>query len=187
MQNLTVDVSLIKPCLLVVMGVSGCGKSKLAKGLQEKLNWPFQEGDSLHSEHNIHKMSEGIPLTDADRIPWLEKCHEWLKDCEMNGHGAGILTCSALKKSYRDILRNNIQSSFYFLYLNVPADVLLRRLQKRTDHFMPASLLSSQLETLEPPYPDEPFIELHVKDEPFEEMLQKTLYQLQQRSLKTGG
>lgn len=187
MQTLTVDISLIKPCLLVVMGVSGCGKSKFAKGLHDKLDWPFQEGDSLHSDHNIQKMSEGIPLTDEDRLPWLEKCHEWLKSCDINQKKAGILTCSSLKKSYRDLLRKNIQSPFYFLYLNVPADILLKRLQKRTGHFMPSSLLSSQLETLEPPYPEEPFIELHVKDEPFEDMLQKTLYQLQQISLKTGG
>lgn len=187
MQNLTVDVSLIKPCLLVVMGVSGCGKSKLAQGLQEKLNWPFQEGDSLHSEHNVEKMSRGIPLTDEDRIPWLEKCHEWLKKHETDHQGAGILTCSALKKSYRDILKNKIQSPFYFLYINVPEDILLKRLQNRTGHFMPASLLSSQLKTLELPQPGEPFIEIHVKDDPFEEVLQKTLYQLQQRSLKTGG
>lgn len=187
MPDLNVDISMIKPCLLVVMGVSGCGKSKLAKGLQEKLNWPFQEGDNLHSEHNIEKMSRGVPLTDEDRIPWLEKCHDWLIQSEQNHQGAGILTCSALKKSYRDILRKNIQGSFYFLYIHVPEDILLKRLLKRKGHFMPASLLSSQIETLEPLQPNEPFIEIRVEEEPFEEVLQKTLYQLQHRSLKTGG
>lgn len=180
-----VDLSLIKQSLLVVMGVSGCGKSKLAKGLQQQLNWPFQEGDSLHSEHNVQKMSEGIPLTDEDRLPWLGKCHDWLKECEVTGNGSGILTCSALKKSYRDLLRKDIHGSFYFIYIHVPQDILLQRLQKRKGHFMPASLLSSQLETLDPPHADEPFIEVLVKNDPFEEVLQKILYQLQQHSIKS--
>ncbi|CAI3936476.1 Gluconate kinase (GntK) (PDB:1KO4) [Commensalibacter communis] len=185
MNHPIADVSLIKPCLLVIMGVSGCGKSKLAKGLQQQLNWPFQEGDSLHSAQNIQKMSEGIPLTDEDRLPWLEKCHDWLKEREVSGDGCGILTCSALKKSYRDILRKDIRGSFYFIYIDVPQDILLQRLQKRKGHFMPASLLSSQLETLDTPDADENFIKITVRNDPFEEVLQKVLLQLQHISLKS--
>ncbi|MDI2112854.1 gluconokinase [Commensalibacter nepenthis] len=185
MNNPIADLSLITPCLLVIMGVSGCGKSKLAKGLQQQLNWPFQEGDNLHSEHNIQKMSQGIPLTDEDRMPWLQKCHDWLKERQTKSNGCGILTCSALKKSYRDILRKDIYGSFYFIYIDVPPEILLQRLQKRKGHFMPASLLSSQLETLDTPEADEDFIKITVANDPFEEVLQKVLLRLQQISIKS--
>jgi len=182
-----VNVSLIKPCLLVVMGVSGCGKSKLAKGLQQALNWPFQEGDDLHSQHNVQKMSEGIPLTDEDRAPWLEKCHEWLEKCAQTNQGQGILTCSSLKRSYRDLLRKNIRIPFYFLYINVPKEILLQRLQKRKGHFMHSNLLESQLETLEPFQADESYIEIYEENEPSDVVLQKALFELQQISLKTNS
>lgn len=154
------DLSQIKPCLLVVMGVSGCGKSTVAKRLQQQLGWPFQEGDALHPKANIIKMSSGISLSDEDRTPWLVKCHEWLQKCEQEQHGKGILTCSALKRKYRDILKGGIKSPFYFVYLTIDQKILLQRIEHRQGHFMPPSLLSSQLETLEPPQQDESFISI---------------------------
>ncbi|MBH9973718.1 MULTISPECIES: gluconokinase [Commensalibacter] len=169
----------IRPCLLVIMGVSGCGKTTLAKGLDQYLDWPFQEGDSFHSQHNIQKMSEGKPLTDSDRWPWLEKCHAWLKACAEEHGGKGVLTCSALKRSYRDFLRKGIGKPFYFVNLKVPYDVLLHRIEKREGHFMPASLLDTQLKSFEPLQVDEPHIEIDMSH-PLETVIRDTLMKLQQ-------
>lgn len=176
----------IKPCLLVIMGVSGCGKTTLAMDLNHYLNWPFQEGDSLHSQHNIQKMSEGKPLTDSDRWPWLEKCHAWLQASARKHGGKGIMTCSALKRSYRDFLRKEIESPFYFIHLNVPYDVLARRVEQREGHFMPASLLDTQLKSFEPLQPDEPHIEIDMAH-PLEMVIQEVFIKLQNLSSKTGG
>ncbi len=165
----------IKPCLLVIMGVSGCGKTTLAKGLDQYLDWPFQEGDSLHPQHNIQKMSEGKSLTDNDRWPWLKKCHAWLESCD---DGKGVLTCSALKRSYRDFLRKDIDKLFYFVSLKVPYDVLLHRIEKREGHFMPVSLLDTQLKSFEPLQADEPYIEIDMSH-PLETVIKETLKKLQ--------
>lgn len=172
------DKMKIKPALLVIMGVAGCGKSTLAQELDQYLHWPFQEGDDLHPQANIEKMSHGHPLNDEDRWPWLEKCHEWLLECEKNHEGKGVLTCSALKRSYRDCLRKAIKSPFYFLYLKVPYEILLKRLETRKGHFMPVSLLDSQLESLEPLQADEPYLEIDMAHPP-EVVVQNTLRQLQ--------
>lgn len=169
----------IKPALLILMGVSGCGKSTLANELNQYLKWPFQEGDALHPQANIQKMSQGQPLNDDDRWPWLEKCHEWLLDCERNHEGKGLLTCSALKRIYRNYLRKNIKSPLYFLYLKVPYEILVKRLENRQGHFMPASLLDSQLKSLEPLQSDEPYLEIDMAHPP-EVVVKNTLRQLQQ-------
>ncbi|WP_336760415.1 gluconokinase [Asaia sp. VD9] len=139
-----------KPGLFVVMGVSGCGKTTVAQGLAAYLSAPFQEGDSLHPPANVDKMHSGIPLDDADRAPWLRICHEWLRAHEATG---GVLTCSALKRKYRDTLRNGLDVTF--VYLETSERTIAERLKQRIGHFMPPSLLPSQLATLEPPGADE--------------------------------
>lgn len=136
--------------LFVVMGVSGCGKTTVAQGLADHFGTPFQEGDDLHPAANVAKMHSGIPLDDADRAPWLQICHEWLK---MHAQGGGVLTCSALKRKYRDTLRNGLNVTF--VYLETSERTIAERLKQRIGHFMPPSLLPSQLATLEPPGKDE--------------------------------
>lgn len=150
------------PRIVVVMGVSGSGKSTAAEWLHDRLGWVFQEGDALHPEENVAKMSAGIPLTDADRAPWLAACAAWIKALH-DAHKPGILTCSALKRSYRQTLSQGFED-VVFLYLKVPEAVLKDRLERRTHHYMPSSLLPTQLSTLEAPGPDERVIEVTVSD-----------------------
>lgn len=139
----------IRKRLLVIMGVSGSGKTTIAEGLRNELGWPFQEGDDLHPAANVTKMAAGTALNDEDRWPWLERCHEWLSGREQAGTG-GILTCSALKQSYRDALRKGGLDPV-FIYLHTTHAVLVERLKNRKGHYMPPTLLPSQLETLEVP------------------------------------
>jgi gluconokinase len=148
------------------MGVSGSGKTLVAEGLCARLGWPFQEGDALHPPHNIAKMSSGEPLTDEDRLPWLEKCRSWLAERARDGKG-GILACSALKGFYRDILRQE-GVDVTFLFLRVPREELERRLKGRKKHFMPATLLDSQLGTLEAPSAQEHILVLDAVGRPAE-------------------
>jgi gluconokinase len=136
---------------LVVMGVSGAGKTTVAQRLASRLGWDFAEGDDLHPAANIAKMAAGEPLTDADRQPWLERVAGWI-DAEIQAGRHGVITCSALRRAYRDILRRD---GVMFVYLEVSRDELERRLTHRSGHFMPTSLLDSQLEALEPPGEDE--------------------------------
>ena len=137
--------------VVVMMGVSGAGKSTIARGLAERLGWDFAEGDDLHPAANVAKMAAGEPLTDADRVPWLEAVARWI-DEEIEADRRGVVTCSALKRAYRDRLR---RPEVLFVYLSVSRAELERRLAGRHGHYMPASLLDSQLETLEPPEADE--------------------------------
>lgn len=139
--------------LVVVMGVSGSGKTTVAKELQRALGWPFQEGDDLHPPSNVQKMAAGLPLTTQDRQPWLIACRTWLEECATQQSGA-ILTCSALKQEYRDLLRGTGLNPL-FVYLHTDKSILHNRLAHRPGHYMPASLLPSQLETLEPPTQNE--------------------------------
>jgi gluconokinase len=135
---------------IVVMGVSGCGKSTVARQLSERLGWPMAEGDDFHSPENKAKMAAGSPLTDEDRRPWLESLRDWIDSAPSHA----ILTCSALKRSYRDILRTG-RGRVRFLHLDGSPQVLGQRMAARKGHFMPAALLVSQLETLERLDPDE--------------------------------
>jgi gluconokinase len=150
--------ALTSPVVLVIMGVSGAGKSTIGKLLAERLGWPFEEGDSLHPATNVEKMSEGIPLTDEDRWPWLAKIADWI-DNRLDTGENGIVTCSALKRSYRNVL-NRRGSGVEFVYLAVELVELTERVEHRQDHFMPASLLTSQLDTLEVPTSAEPAIQV---------------------------
>lgn len=140
------------PRILVVMGVSGSGKSTLAGLLAGRLGWPLQEGDDLHPAENVAKMEAGIPLTDEDRWPWLRLIRDWIADRIAAGESA-IVTCSALRRSYREILA---LPGVEFVHLAGTRHDLAERLGRRLGHFMPASLLDSQLETLEPLGSDEP-------------------------------
>jgi carbohydrate kinase (thermoresistant glucokinase family) len=135
--------------VLIVMGVSGAGKSTLAEALSAALGWPFQEGDALHPPANVQKMHAGIALTDEDRAPWLAAIKEWI-DVRLAAGENGLVTCSALKRAYRDMLIGG-RSTVRTLYLKADAAVLKARLAHREGHFMPASLLASQLQTLEEP------------------------------------
>jgi gluconokinase len=133
--------------VVVLMGVAGSGKSTVGPALAARLGWPFQEGDLLHPPQNVVKMAAGHPLTDADRAPWLARVRDWIRT-----HDDGVITCSALKRSYRDALGDD---HVRFVHLAVSRDELDRRLALRQEHFMPATLLDSQLAALEPPDPDE--------------------------------
>lgn len=154
-KEATAAASGIAPHYIVVMGVSGNGKTTVAELLSKSLGWPFQEGDDLHPKANVEKMRNGHPLTDEDRAPWLELCHNWLAKCAEQGTGA-VLTCSALKKKYRDVLAKHIPVQF--VYLKVDPKIIEERLKHRVGHYMPPSLLPSQLATLEEPTDDEPVI-----------------------------
>jgi carbohydrate kinase (thermoresistant glucokinase family) len=137
--------------VLVLMGVSGCGKSTIAALLAGRLGWPFAEGDDLHPAENVAKMHSGQPLTDADRRPWLERIAGWI-DGQIAARRSAIVTCSALKRGYRDLLRRD---QVTFVYLRGDRDEISRRLAARQGHFMPAALLDSQFADLEPPGPGE--------------------------------
>lgn len=137
--------------LVVVMGVSGCGKTTVGHALADRLDVPFADGDELHPAANIAKMASGVPLDDDDRYPWLEAIGAWL--AEHDAHG-GVIGCSALKRKYRDQLRSHAPR-VGFLHLHGSFEVIAARQAARPGHFMPASLLRSQFATLEPLGPDE--------------------------------
>lgn len=142
--------------LLVVMGVSGSGKSTLATRLAADLGWDFQEGDDLHPPANVAKMSSGVPLDDDDRGPWLDAVAGWIDAHTASGR-PGIITCSALRRAYRDRLR---RPEVVFVHLTGDKEAIGRRLATRAGHFMPSALLESQLATLELSAPRENVLEL---------------------------
>ena len=137
--------------ILIVMGVSGSGKSTLALALAKATGWQFAEGDDYHSAANKAKMHAGIPLTDEDRAPWLATLHDLMASWHQKGE-SGILTCSALKQTYRETLTTGLPPEAYrFVLTEAPKEVIAERMQARHDHFMPPALLDSQIATLEPP------------------------------------
>ena len=142
------------------MGVSGCGKSTIAAILASRLGWPFEEGDALHPQANIEKMAAGHPLTDADRWPWLAKVADWI-DERLDAGENGLITCSALKRSYRDLI-NRRGSGLMFVFLAGSKETIAARLAARHGHFMRASLLESQFADLEEPAADEPAIRVDI-------------------------
>jgi len=148
-----------RPHRIVVMGVSGCGKSTLAQAVADRLGLPMVDGDDLHLPHSVAKMKAGIPLEDADRWPWLDRIGEVLSQ------PAGcVVACSALRRAYRDRIRTACPQ-VVFLFLDGARGPILERMQQRQGHYMPPSLLDSQLATLERPGPDEPdVVHLQVED-----------------------
>jgi gluconokinase len=148
------DLSALGPLAVIVMGVSGSGKSTVAAALAREMRCPFLEGDDFHSPEAVRKMSAGIPLTDEDRRPWLDRLGRAI-DAAAASDRIGVASCSALKKIHRDWLRQVIAVPAYFVLLDPSRAELERRLAARADHFMPQALLADQLETLERPQPDE--------------------------------
>ena len=148
--------------VLVVMGVSGCGKSTVAGLLAARLGWDLEEGDDLHPPENVAKMAAGVPLDDADRWPWLERVASWIRQHTEAGR-AGVITCSALKRCYRDRLRG---PDVTFVYLHGSQELIASRLSRRHGHYMPLALLDSQLATLEPPGQDERALTVEIDTAP---------------------
>ena len=160
------------PTVLVVMGVSGTGKSTVAGILAERLGWPLKEGDDLHPPGNVAKMSTGQPLTDEDRWPWLDRVGDWIRSRTASG-APGIITCSALRRAYRDRLRG---PGVAFVQLDGSRDEIADQMSRRAGHFMPLSLLDSQLATLEPLADDEAGIVVSAAqqlDDEIEEILRR--------------
>jgi gluconokinase len=141
------------PCALIVMGVSGSGKSTIADHLAARLGWRYEDGDRFHPPSNVAKMSAGQPLTDEDRWPWLQAIADEIERACKAGQRL-VIACSALKRSYRDILVHG-RIDIRIVFLNGPQELIADRLAARKGHFMPPGLLASQFKTLEPPQPNE--------------------------------
>lgn len=152
------------PDIIVVMGVSGSGKTTIATGLAAAMGWEFAEGDDFHPAANVEKMRGGEALTDDDRWPWLETIGAWISAKEAAGESA-VVTCSALRRAYRDVLRRN-RPQVRFLHVEAPRTVIADRVEHREGHYMPPSLLPSQLATLEPLAPDEPGVTVTAEGAP---------------------
>ena len=152
------------PIILIVMGVSGSGKTTVAALLAGRLNWQFQEGDALHSPANVDKMHRAIPLTDADRLPWLDSIAALVDRWSAEGV-SGIITCSALKRAYRARIQAG-RPAVEFIYLRGARALVSARITQRMGHYMPPSLLASQFATLEEPGDDEPVITVDIGGSP---------------------
>jgi gluconokinase len=154
------------PAVVIVMGVSGSGKSTIGALLAARLHWEFEDGDWLHPAANVDKMHKGIPLTDEDRWPWLRAIAAWIDDVRRSG-GHAVVACSALKRRYRDLLIGE-RKDVRLVYLRGDEPLLARRIATRHEHFMPPALLHSQFEALEEPGPDENPIIVSVDAQPRE-------------------
>ena len=148
------DLLSLGPLAVIVMGVSGSGKSTLGAALATAIGCPFLEGDDFHAPESVEKMRAGIPLTDADRWPWLDRLGQAV-GATLAGNAIAVAACSALKRTYRSRLRQAIGAPVGFVLMDAGREELLHRLTARAHHYMPASLLTSQLDTLERPQPDE--------------------------------
>lgn len=167
---------------VVLMGVSGTGKSSVAAGLRDRLGWDFVEGDDLHPRENVAKMESGVPLTDEDRAPWLDRVNEAMR-AQADRDRPALVTCSALRRRYRDRLREGLEVpgvGVFFCHLHAPVEVLEPRMQQRTKHFMPTDLLASQLDTLEPLGDDEDGAVVDVTP-PLEQVVEAALAAIDQR------
>ncbi|MEP6503145.1 MAG: gluconokinase [Betaproteobacteria bacterium] len=153
-----------RPIVLVLMGVSGCGKTTVARILAERLHWAFEEGDALHPRANVDKMAAGHALNDEDRAPWLAKVADWVEQ-RLDAGECGVITCSSLKRSYRELIGRR-GHGVEFVYLHGSRELIASRLATRHGHFMPSTLLDSQFATLEEPAADEPAIRVEIGAEP---------------------
>ncbi len=168
-----------RPLVAVVMGVSGSGKSTIAGRLAAELGWEYQEGDALHPPENVEKMKGGTPLTDADRLPWLRRIAERIDDWRARGR-SGVVTCSALKRSYRDVIVGACPD-VVVVYLEGSPELIKQRLAQRRGHFMPPALLDSQFTVLEEPAADEKAIVADIAGTP-EEIVNEIVAQLRARA-----
>jgi gluconokinase len=167
-----------RPMVVVVMGVSGSGKTTVAKLLAETLGWQYQEGDALHPPENVAKMSSGTPLTDADRIPWLRKIAARIDEWRAKGD-SGVVTCSALKPAYRGIIVGD-RPDVVLVHLKGSRELIGQRMAARKGHFMPTALLDNQFATLEEPGPDERAIVVDISGTPFR-IVEEIMRQLAER------
>jgi gluconokinase len=170
--------AITKPVIVVVMGVSGSGKTTVAALLSAALGYQFQEGDDLHPRENVEKMHGGTPLTDADRMPWLRNIAEEIDGWWAKGE-SGVVTCSALKRSYRTIIIGD-RPGVALVFLKGSPDLIRRRLAARHEHFMPVALLDSQFAALQEPTPDEHPITVDVGGKPVE-IVAEIVRQLEER------
>ena len=161
---------------IVVMGVSGAGKSTVGRLIAARLDCPFRDADSFHPKANIEKMSRGEPLTDDDRWPWLNAIAAWIAEHRAAGTTC-VVTCSALKRVYRDIVSDRQRADVRLVYLKGGFDLIAARLAARTDHFMPPALLKSQFDTLQEPAADERAITAQIDAAP-EEIAEGVVRQL---------
>ena len=163
------------PCALIVMGVSGSGKSTIGDKLAERLGWSYEDGDRFHPASNVAKMSAGQPLTDEDRWPWLQAIADEIdRICMAGGHA--VIACSALKRVYRDVLVHG-RGDVRIIFLDGTQELIAARLAQRKGHFMPPGLLASQFKTLEPPGPAEKPVTVSI-DAPVEAIVDDVIRQL---------
>uniref|UniRef100_A0A9E7ZNH0 Gluconokinase n=1 Tax=Bosea sp. NBC_00436 TaxID=2969620 RepID=A0A9E7ZNH0_9HYPH len=151
-----------RPAVIVVMGVASSGKTSLGERLAERLGWPFRDADSFHPPENVAKMAGGTPLNDDDRKPWLAAIAAWIDDLRAKGEH-GIVTCSALKRAYRQVIVGD-RPDVALIYLKGSRDLIGRRMAARQHHFMPPALLDSQFAALEEPGADEKPLVVSVED-----------------------
>lgn len=171
--------SITAPVIVVVMGVSGSGKTTISMLLAAALGYQFQEGDELRPRENIEKMRHGTPLTDADRMPWLLRIAKKIDNWRARGE-SGVLSCSALQRSYREIIIGD-RRDVTFVYLRGSYELIRDRIAARHEHLMPVGLLDSQFVSLQAPMPDEGVIAVDIGDRPAE-IVQKIVRQLEDRS-----
>ena len=169
------------PMAVIVMGVSGCGKSTIGALLAARLQWEFEDADWLHPAANIEKMHSGIPLTDEDRWPWLDAVAAWIDHCR-HSHRHGVVACSALKRRYRDILIGD-RTDVRLVYLKGDEELVARRIAARHEHFMPRGLLHSQFEALQEPGLDENPITVSIEPRP-ERIVMQILSALNMQDVK---
>jgi gluconokinase len=167
----------MQPRRFVIMGVSGCGKSSVGAALADRLTGVYIDGDDLHPAANIAKMGAGVPLTDADRWPWLDRVGECLARAEVTA----LIGCSALKRAYRDRIRAAVEGPVRFIHLAGKKEIIAARLHARQGHFMPVALLESQFTALEPPAGDEQAITVDI-DQPFDAVIAAVIAALEEES-----
>ncbi|MBW3088506.1 gluconokinase [Bifidobacterium sp. 82T24] len=165
---------------VVVMGVAGCGKTTIAEAVRDRMGYVYAEGDEFHPKASVEKMRAGIPLTDEDRWPWLATINRWMREQAAEGNST-VVSCSALKRAYRDVLRRDIP--VFFVHMVGSEEVIGKRMAARKGHYMPPSLLPSQFADLEPLEDDEPGITVSIEGD-VDEMVARALEAVREHAAK---